>query len=63
MYDETETFKVNDIVEFVGVLSVDPCLATFHYDRYVIMSLKFQVVRNNFYKNFSNRFLTVHSRS
>jgi len=45
VYDETETFKVNDIVEFVGVLSVDPCLATFHNDRYVIMSLKFQVVR------------------
>ncbi|KAL4232389.1 hypothetical protein ACF0H5_009957 [Mactra antiquata] len=29
VYDEIDKFKVNDIVEFIGVLSVDPSLARF----------------------------------
>ena len=29
IYDESETYKVNDIVEFVGILSVDPQLTRF----------------------------------
>ena len=29
VYDESETYKVNDIVEFVGILSVDPQLTQF----------------------------------
>ncbi|KAK3096183.1 hypothetical protein FSP39_024135 [Pinctada imbricata] len=29
IYDEVDTFAVNDMVEFVGVLSVDPSLANF----------------------------------
>lgn len=29
IYDNEETFKVNDCVEFFGILSVDPSLATF----------------------------------
>ncbi|KAK3598677.1 hypothetical protein CHS0354_006350 [Potamilus streckersoni] len=30
LYDGIDSFKVNDMVEFVGVLSVDPSLAHFH---------------------------------
>ena len=30
VYDQENTFKVNDMVEFIGVLSVDPCLAVFN---------------------------------
>ncbi|XP_045190600.2 mini-chromosome maintenance complex-binding protein-like isoform X2 [Mercenaria mercenaria] len=33
VYDDIDKFKVNDIVEFVGVLSVDPSLARFQNDR------------------------------
>lgn len=33
VYGEFESFKVNDIVEFVGVLSVDPLLTGFHEER------------------------------
>ncbi|XP_052263772.1 mini-chromosome maintenance complex-binding protein-like [Dreissena polymorpha] len=29
VYDDVDSFKVNDVVEFVGVLSVDPSLAIF----------------------------------
>ncbi|XP_064630611.1 mini-chromosome maintenance complex-binding protein-like isoform X2 [Lineus longissimus] len=29
LYDDSDTFKVNDTVEFVGVLSVDPSMAKF----------------------------------
>lgn len=32
MYDQESTLKVNDMVEFIGVLSVDPCLAIFNDD-------------------------------
>ncbi|WAR21645.1 MCMBP-like protein [Mya arenaria] len=32
VYDEIDAFKVNDVVEFVGVLSVDPALARFDND-------------------------------
>jgi len=34
VYDDLDTFKVNDVVEFVGVLSVDPSLARFQEERY-----------------------------
>ncbi|KAL3863273.1 hypothetical protein ACJMK2_005038, partial [Sinanodonta woodiana] len=30
LYDGIDSFKVNDMVEFIGVLSVDPSLAHFH---------------------------------
>lgn len=32
VYDQESTLKVNDMVEFIGVLSVDPCLALFNDD-------------------------------
>lgn len=32
VYDQESTLKVNDMVEFIGVLSVDPCLAVFNDD-------------------------------
>lgn len=35
IYDETDQFKVNDVIEFIGVLSVDPSLARFQNDWYV----------------------------
>lgn len=39
VYDDMDKFKVNDIVEFVGVLSVDPSLARFHNDGYVLLGV------------------------
>ncbi|XP_050399307.1 mini-chromosome maintenance complex-binding protein [Patella vulgata] len=29
IYDDVDTFKVNDVVEFIGILSVDPAMAQF----------------------------------
>jgi hypothetical protein len=33
IYDDIDQFKVNDVVEFVGVLSVDPSLAQFNQEK------------------------------
>ena len=35
IYDDLDAFAVNDTVEFVGVLSVDPSLASLYDDRLV----------------------------
>lgn len=41
VYDDIDNFKVNDVVEFVGVLSVDPSLAVFPENGYVEVSSSF----------------------
>lgn len=33
IYDDIDQFKVNDMVEFIGVLSVDPVLAQFNQEK------------------------------
>jgi hypothetical protein len=33
VYDDSDMFKVNEIVEFVGVLSMDPAMARFPSER------------------------------
>ena len=33
VYDDINSFKVNDVVEFIGILSVDPSMANFQDNR------------------------------
>ena len=38
LYDQESTFKVNEMIEFIGILSVDPGLAVF--DQHMAFKLK-----------------------